>query len=80
MQDHRLLFVGSLMLLASSERGLQHAFDRFAAAWDQYSMKLNTEKTKDLCLLKNPSQCVVQVNCSTLQHVEKFKKSGGIHG
>ena len=36
-------------------------------------MKISTAKTEVLYLLRNPDQCVLQVNGATLKQVEKFK-------
>ena len=46
---HRMLFANGLVLLASSEQGLQNALDRFSAAWDQAGMKIRAKKTEVLC-------------------------------
>ena len=48
---------------------LQHALDRFSAAWEKYRGRL-------LCLSSNPMQCMRQVSGNTLQQVEKFKYLG----
>ena len=55
--------------LASSQKSLQHALDRFSAACNRTGMKV-------LCLSTNPRQCLLQVSSSTLQMVEKFKHLG----
>jgi len=68
----RLHSADALVLLASSEQGLQHAPDWFAAACDEAGMKISTENTEVLCLSRNESQCVLQVSSHTLQQVEKF--------
>ena len=39
-------------------------------------MKISTAKTEVLHLLRNPDQCVLQVNGATLKQVEKFKYLG----
>ena len=41
-----LLFADDLVLLASSESGLQHALNDFAAACDIAGMKISTSKTE----------------------------------
>ena len=41
-KNNRLLFVNDLVLLASSEQGLQHALDRFGAACHQAGIKIGT--------------------------------------
>ena len=39
-------------------------------------MKISTAKTEVLHLLRNPDQCVLQMNGATLKQVEKFKYLG----
>jgi len=73
---NRLLFTDDLVLLASSQQSLQHAFDRFSAACDRTGMKINTKNTEVLCLSTNPRQCMLQVSGNALQQVEKFKHLG----
>ena len=50
----RLLFADDLVLLASLESDLQHAFNDFANAGNIAGMKISTSKTEVLCLSKNP--------------------------
>ena len=40
---NRLLFADDLVLLASSEQGFQHAFDRLAAVWYQMGITISTK-------------------------------------
>jgi len=35
-------------------------------------MKISTKKTGELCLFRNPRQCMLQLSGNTLQQVEKF--------
>ena len=72
----RLLFVDDLVLLSSTESGLQRALNSFADACNTAGMKISTAKTEVLHLSRNPDQCVLQVNGETLKHVEKFKNLG----
>ena len=67
----RLLFADDLVLLSSTESGLQRALNSFADG-----MKISTSKTEVLQLSRNPDQCVLQVNKETLKQVEKFKYLG----
>ena len=69
----RLLFADDLVLLSSTESGLQHALNSFADACNTAGMKISTAKTEVLHLSRNPDQCVLQVNGATLKQVEKFK-------
>ena len=72
----RLLFADDLVLLSSSESGLQRALNSFADACNTAGMKISTTKTEVLHLSRNPDQCVLQVNGATLKQVEKFKYLG----
>ena len=72
----RLLFADDLVLLSSTESGLQRALNSFADACNTAGMKINTAKTEVLHLSRNPDQCLLQVNGATLKHVEKFKYLG----
>ena len=72
----RLLFADDLVLLSSTESGLQHALNSFADACNTAGMKISTAKTEVLHLSRNPDQCVLQVNGATLKQVEKFKYLG----
>jgi len=69
---NRLLFADDLVLLASSEQRLQHALDRFAAAYDRAGIKVSTKNTRVLSLSINPRQCVLQASDNTLQQVERL--------
>ena len=72
----RLLFADDLVLLSSTESGLQRALNSFADACYTAGMKISTTKTEVLHLSRNPNQCVLQVNGATLKQVEKFKYLG----
>ena len=71
-----LLFADDLVLLSSTESGLQRALNSFADACNTAGMKISTAKTEVLHLSRNPDQCVLQVNGTTLKQVEKFKYLG----
>ena len=73
---NRLLFADDLVLLSSTESGLQCALNSFADASNTAGMKISTAKTEVLHLLRDPDQCVLQVNGATLKQVEKFKYLG----
>ena len=72
----RLLFADDLVLLSSTESGLQRALNSFADACNTTGMKISTAKTEILHLSKNPDQCVLQVNGATMKQVKKFKYLG----
>ena len=63
----RLLFADDLVLLSSTESGLQRALNSFADACNTAGMKISTAKTEVLHLSRNPDQCVLQVNGATLK-------------
>ena len=69
----RLLFADDLVLLSSTESGLQRTLSSFVDACDTVEIKITTVKTEVLCLSKNSDQCVLQGNGATLKQVEKFK-------
>ena len=71
-----LLFADDLVLLSSTESGLQRAINSFADACNTAGMKISTAKTEVLHLSRNPDQCVLQVNGATLKQVEKCKYLG----
>jgi len=48
-----LLFLNDLVLLASSEQGVQHVLDRFSAACNQAGMKISAKK-RDVMYLQKP--------------------------
>ena len=50
---NQLLFANDLVLLASSESGLQHALNGFEAACSIGGIKISTSKTVVLHLLRN---------------------------
>ena len=71
-----LLFADDLVLLSSTESGLQRVSNSFADACSTAGMKISTAKIEILHLSRNPDQCVFQVNGATLKQVEKFKYLG----
>ena len=54
-----LLFTDDLVLLSSSESGLQRALNSFADACNTARMKVSTAKTEILHLSRSPDQCVL---------------------
>ena len=62
-----------MVLLSSTESGIQRALNNFADACNTAGMKISTTETEVLHLSRNPDQCVLQVNGATLKQVEKFK-------
>ena len=74
----RLLFDGDLVLLASSESGLQHALNSFAAASDIARMKISSSKTEILLLLRNSVRYFLKVGGVPLKLVQKLNYFGVI--
>ena len=72
----RLLFADDLVLLSSTESGLQRALNSFKDTCNTAEIKINSAKTDVLHLSRNPDQCVLQKNRATLKQVEKFKYLG----
>ena len=58
----RLLFANDLVLLDSTQNGLQQALDRFSDACSVAGMKINTTKTETMCLSRQPKQCSLQID------------------
>ena len=73
LKDQTFAFADDYVLLASSERDLQHALDRFSPACDKAGMTISTKLTRVICFFRNPNQCALQVSTSTAQQVMKFK-------
>ena len=71
-----LLFADNLVLLSSTESGLRRALNRVANACVTAEMKISTAKTEVIHLLRNPDQCVLEMNGATLKQVEEFKYLG----
>ena len=69
----RLLFADDLVLLSSTESGLQEVLNSFADARETAGMKISTAKTEVLHFSRNPDQCALQVSGATLKQVEKLK-------
>ena len=63
----RLLFADDLVLLVSSESGLQQTLNGFAAAQDIAGMKISTSKTEVLRISTNPVQCSLQIGSVSLK-------------
>ena len=75
---NRLLFANDLLLLVSSEQGLQNALDRFSAACNQWEWKLTlkSEKFDAIYHSRKPVQCKLQVSGNALKLVVMFKYFG----
>ena len=69
----RLLFADDLVLLGSTQNGLQQALDRFSDARSVDVMKISTTKTETMCLSRQPKQCSLQIDGVPLKQSEKIK-------
>ena len=68
----------SLVLLSSTEAGLQRALNSFSDAYDTAEMK-NENKHGQIEVVhfsRNLDQCLLQVNGATLKQIEKIKYLG----
>ena len=72
----RQLFADDLVLLSSTESGLQRALNSFADACNTGRMKIIMAKTELLHLSRNPDQCLLQVTRATLKHMQKLNYLG----
>ena len=72
----RLLFADDLVLLNSTQNGLQQALDRFSDACSVARMKISTTKTETMCLSRQPKQCSLQIDGVPLKQSEKLKYFG----
>ena len=58
----RLLFADDLVLLDSTQNGIQQALERFSDSCFVAGMKISTTKTETMCLSRQPKQCSFQIN------------------
>ena len=72
----RLLFADDLVLLDSTQNGLQQALDRFSDACFVAGMKIGTTKTETTCLSGLPKQCSLHIGGVLLKQSERFKYLG----
>ena len=69
----RLLFADDLVLLDSTQNGLQQALERFSDACPEAGMKISITKTEIMCLSRQPEQRSLQIHGVPLKQSEKFK-------
>ena len=69
----RLLFADDLVLLDSTENGLQQALDGFSDACCVAGMKISTTETETMCLSRQPKQCSIEIDVVSIKQSEKFK-------
>jgi len=64
-RTNRLLTADNLVLLESSEQGLQYALDRFCVARDQVGLKIRFERSGVLSLQKpKPVRAERELSCT----------------
>ena len=78
LQYHSSAIHVSLVLLSSTEAGLQRALNSFSDAYDTAEIKNENKhgQTKVVHFSRNPDQCLLQVNGATLKQIEKIKYLG----
>uniref|UniRef100_A0A3B3CJV2 Reverse transcriptase domain-containing protein n=1 Tax=Oryzias melastigma TaxID=30732 RepID=A0A3B3CJV2_ORYME len=77
--DHRissLLFADDVVLLAPSNRDLQHVLERFAAECEAAGMRVSTAKSEAMVLDRRKVVCPLSVGGVRLPQVEEFKYLG----
>ena len=74
----RLLFANDLVLLDSTQNGVQQALDWFSDACSVPGMKISkpTTITETMCLSRLPKQCSFQIDGVPLKQSEEFKNLG----
>ena len=72
----RQSFAHDLVLLDSTQNGLQQALDRFSDACSVAGIKISTTKTETMCLSRQPKQCSLKIDGVPLKQSEKFKYLG----
>lgn len=71
-----LLFADDVVLLASSDRDLQHALERFAAECEAAGMRVSTSKSEAMVLCRKTVDCSLRVGNESLPQVKEFKYLG----
>ena len=71
-----LLFADDVVLLASSDRDLQHALERFAAECESVGMRVSTSKSEAMVLCRKTKDCPLRLGRESLAQVREFKYLG----
>uniref|UniRef100_A0A8C6LCZ4 Reverse transcriptase domain-containing protein n=1 Tax=Nothobranchius furzeri TaxID=105023 RepID=A0A8C6LCZ4_NOTFU len=71
-----LLFADDVVLLASSERNLQHSLQRFEAECEAAGMRISSSKSETMVLIRKRVECLCRVRDEVLPQVEEFKHLG----
>jgi len=62
-----------VVLLATSDRDLQHALGRFAAECEAVGMRVNTFKSEAMVLFRKTVECSLRVGSELLPQAKEFK-------
>ena len=71
-----LLFADDVVLLATSDRDLQHALGRFAAECEAVGMRVSTSKSEAMVLCRKTVECFLWVGSELLPQAKEFKYLG----
>ncbi|KAK0132165.1 Retrovirus-related Pol polyprotein from type-1 retrotransposable element R2 [Merluccius polli] len=71
-----LLFADDVILLASSDRDLQHALGRFAAECETVGMRVSTSRSEAMVICRKTVNCSLRVGSKLLPQVKEFKYLG----
>ena len=71
-----LLFADDILLLATSDRDLQHALGRFAAECEAVGMRVSTSKSEAMVLCRKMVECSLRVGSELLPQAKEFKYLG----
>ena len=71
-----LLFADDVVLLATSDRDLQHALGRFAAECEAVGMRVSTSKSEAMVLCRKTVECSLRVGSELLPQAKEFKYLG----
>ncbi|TWW73415.1 hypothetical protein D4764_15G0008090 [Takifugu flavidus] len=72
----RKLFADDVVLLATSNRDLQHMLGRFATECEAAGMRIGTSKSEAMVLARKKVECLFRVGEEVLPQVEEFKYLG----
>ena len=71
-----LLFADDVVLLATSDRELQHALGRFAAECEAVAMRVSTSRSEAMVLCRKTVECSLRVGSELLPQAKEFKYLG----
>jgi len=71
-----LLFADDVVILATSDRDLQHALGWFAAECEAVGMRVGTSKSEAMVLCRKRVECSLRVGSELLPQAKEFKYLG----